>query len=156
VSSEAVRVVERIQETILALGDVVVALNDAEADQRVRRALMELAEPAFEVVMVGPTYVRQTIERSGADGFRDAWADWTSPFTSYQVEVEEMIDAGDRVVSLVGMRGKTRTGGVDVEATGAAVWTVVDGRLRRVEFHIDRESALREAGLDPQSSQPKL
>lgn len=155
-SSEAVRVVEQIQEALLTQEDVVVVLNDAVADQWIRRALTELAEPDFEVVMVGPKYVGQAIERSGADGFREAWTDWTSPFTSYHIDVEEMIDAGERVVSLVAMCGKTKTGGVDVEAAAAAVWTVVDGRLRRVEFHIDRESALRSAGLDPQSSQPKL
>jgi ketosteroid isomerase-like protein len=156
VSAEAVRVVDRIQEALLTTGDVVGALNDPEADQRVRRTLMELAEPDFRVVMVGPTYVSQNIERSGADGFREAWADWTTPFTSYHIDVEEMIDAGDRVVSLVGMRGTTKTGGVEVEASAAAVWTVVEGRLRRVEFHIDRQAALRAAGVDPQSSQPKL
>ncbi len=50
------------------------------------------------------------------------------------------------------MVGRTKTGGVEVEAPGAAVWTVVDGRVRRVEFHLDREAALRSAGLDPQSS----
>ena len=60
------------------------------------------------------------------------------------------------MVSLVRLCGKTKTGGVDVEAAAAAVWTVVDGRLDRVEFHLDREAALRAAGLDPQSSQPKL
>jgi ketosteroid isomerase-like protein len=51
------------------------------------------------------------------------------------------------VVSLVAMSGRTKTGGVDVEAAAAAVWTVVDGRLQRVEFHLDRESAIRAAGL---------
>ncbi len=145
---------ERIQDALLLTGDVVASLDDAEADQRVRRALMELAVPDFAVVMVGPAYVGQAVELTGADGFREAWADWTSPFSSYRINLEEMIDAGDRVVSLVAMSGKTKTGGVEVEAAGAAVWTVADGRLRRVEFHIDRESALRAAGLDPQSSQP--
>jgi ketosteroid isomerase-like protein len=147
VPSEAVRVVERIQEVLLTLEDVVVTLNDPEAGELVRRTLMELAEPDFEVVMVGPKYLGQTIELSGADGFREAWIDWTSPFSSYHIDVEEMIDAGDRVVSLVAMSGKTKTGGVDVEAAAAAVWTVVDGRLRRVEFHLDRDSAIRAAGL---------
>lgn len=146
-SSEAVRVVERIQEALLTLGDVVVALNDPEEDERLRRILTELAEPDFEVAMVGPAYVGQTIERSGVDGFREAWVDWTSPFSSYRIDLEEIIDAGDRVVSLVAMSGKTKTGGVEIEADAAAVWTVVDGRLRRVEFHIDRESARRSAGL---------
>ena len=148
--SEAVRVVERIQEVLLTLGDVVAGLNDPGADERVGRTLMELAEPDFQVVMVGPAYLGQTIEVSGLDGFREAWTDWTSPFSSYRVDIEELIDAGDRAVSLVSMSGKTKTGGVEVTAPGAAVWTVVDGRLRRVEFHLDREAALRAAGLSPE------
>jgi ketosteroid isomerase-like protein len=149
VPSEAVRVVERIQDA-LGMVDVVAAIDDDQRDARVRQTLMELAEPDFEVVMVGPAYAGATIEASGADGFREVWTDWTSPFESYRIDLERMIDAGDRVVSLVTMCGKTRTGGVEVEAPGAAVWTLADGRLRRVEFHLDREAALRAAGLTPE------
>jgi ketosteroid isomerase-like protein len=147
--SEVVHVVEQIQDA-LGMDDVVAAIDDDERDARVRQTLMELTEPDFEVVMVGPAYAGATIEASGADGFREVWTDWTSPFESYRIDLERMIDAGDRVVSLVTMCGKTRTGGVEVEAPGAAVWTVVDGRLRRVEFHLDREAALRAAGLSPE------
>jgi ketosteroid isomerase-like protein len=156
VSSEALRVVERIQNALLMTGDVVANLEDTEADRRIRRTLMELAVPDFAVVMVGPAYLGRTIELSGADGFREAWTDWTSPFSSYRVDLDDLIDAGDHVVSLVTMSGKTKTGGVEVNASGGAVWRIVEGRLHRVEFHLDRESALRAAGLDPQSSQPKL
>jgi ketosteroid isomerase-like protein len=130
---------------------VVTALDDAQADARVRRMFMELAEPDFEVVMVGPDYVSTQLEFNGLDGFRDAWRDWISPFEAYRIEVEEMIDAGDRVVSLVAMTGTTRTGGAEITAPGAAVWTVVDRWVRRGEFHIDRAAALRAAGLEPGS-----
>jgi ketosteroid isomerase-like protein len=147
VSAEALRIVEQIQST-LSMGDVVAALDDPEADQRIRQTLIELAEPDFKVVMVGPEYLGQTIEHSGADGFREAWTDWTGPFESYRIDLERLIDAGERVVSLVAMCGRTRTGGVDVRAPGAAVWTVVDGKLRRVEFHLDRQTALRVAGVE--------
>jgi ketosteroid isomerase-like protein len=129
------------------MDDVVAAIDDDQRDARVRRILMELADPDFEVVMVGPAYAGATIAASGADGFREAWRDWTSQFENYSIDLERVIDAGDRVVSLVIMRGKTRTGGVEVEAPGAAVWIVADGRLRRVEFHLDREAALRAAGV---------
>ncbi|HEX3262062.1 MAG TPA: nuclear transport factor 2 family protein [Solirubrobacterales bacterium] len=149
-SAEAVRVVEEIQ-TALTAQDVVSALDDAQADARARRMFMELAEPDFEVVMVGPDYVSTQLEFNGLDGFRDAWRDWTSPFEAYRIEVEETIDGGDRVVSLVAMTGTTRTGGAEIKAPGAAVWTVVDGRVRRVEFHINRATALRAAGLGPGS-----
>src|SRR4051794_24016215 len=146
-SADAVRIVEQIQEA-LGMDDVVAAIDDAEADARVRRALMNLAEPNFEVVMVGPAYLGATAETYGAEGFREVWLDWTSAFESYRIDLERTIDAGERVVSLVTMCGKTKTGGVEVEAPGAAVWTVVDGRLQRVEFHLDQEAALRAAGLE--------
>lgn len=145
-SAEVVRVVEQIQNA-LGMDDVVAAIDDDQREARVRQTLMELAEPDFEVVMVGPAYLGATIETSGADGFREAWTDWTSPFESYRIDLERMIDTGDQVVSLVTMCGRTRTGGVEVEAPGAAVWTVVDGRLHRVEFHLDRQVAMRAAGV---------
>jgi hypothetical protein len=89
-------------------------------------------------------------EYRGLDGFAEAWRDWTSPFESYRIEVEEMIDAGEKVVSVVAMTGRTRTGGAEISAPGAAVWTVVDGRLRNVEFHLDPDLARRAAGLTPE------
>jgi len=51
------------------------------------------------------------------------------------------------VVSLVRQTGRTKTGGVEIEAAAAAVWTIRDGKLTRVEFHLDQEAALRAAGL---------
>jgi ketosteroid isomerase-like protein len=149
VSAENVRVVEQIQ-AILTEKDVVAALEDT-TDQRVRRLFMAHAEPEFEVVMVGPQYVSARLEYKGLDGFTEAWRDWTSPFDRYEIEVEEMFDAGDRVVSLVAMRGRTRTGGAEIPAPAAAVWTLADGRVRRVEFHLERDAALRAAGIDPES-----
>ena len=134
------------------MGDVVAGLDDDEATLRVGEVFAELAEPGFEVVMMGPAYMSRVIEGSGLEGFREAWLEWTSAFESYRIDLERMIDAGDRVVSLVTMVGRTKTGGVEVEAPGAAVWTVVKGRVQRAEFHLDREAALRSAGLDPQSS----
>jgi ketosteroid isomerase-like protein len=145
VSAEAVRVVEEIQQALTA-SDVVTALED-DADQRIPRLFMELAEPDFEVSMVGPGYSSARLDYTGLEGLVAAWTDWTSAFESYRIEVEEMIDAGDRVVSLVAMTGKVRGGG-EIAAPGAAVWTVVDGRVRRVEFHLDRDSALGAAGLE--------
>jgi ketosteroid isomerase-like protein len=146
VSAEAVRVVEKIQQA-LTVDDVVAALDD-DTDQRIPRLFTELAEPDFEVSMVGPGYSSARLDFTGLDGFQAAWRDWTSAFESYRIEVEEMIDAGEQVVSFVAMTGKVRGGG-EIAAPGAAVWTVIDGRVRRVEFHLERDAALRAAGLKP-------
>jgi ketosteroid isomerase-like protein len=148
VSAEAIRVVEQIQGLITE-EDVVATLEDEEAGKRIRARLATLAAPDFETVMVGPDYQQARFEFEGPDGFREAWLDWTSAFESYAIEIEEMIEAGDRVVSLVAMSGTTKTGGAEIPSPGAAVWTVVDGRVRRVEFHLDRDVALRAAGLEP-------
>jgi len=146
VSAENVRVVEEIQTAITGV-DVVAALDSEEAGLRIRQLFMDLADPDLGIAMVGPGYTSGRLEYTGLDGFAEAWRDWTSPFESYRIEIEEMIDAGERVVSLVAMSGKTRTGGAEITAPGAAVWTVVDNRVRSVEFHIDRDVALRAAGL---------
>ncbi len=147
-SAENVRVIEEIQ-TAITDEDVVAALDSEEADLRIRRLFMDLAEPDFATAMVGPAYMSgRRLEYTGFEGFTEAWRDWTSPFESYQIDIEQMIDAGEQVVTLVAMSGKTRTGGAEITAPGAAVWTVVDGRVRKVEFHIDRAVALRAAGLE--------
>jgi ketosteroid isomerase-like protein len=146
VSAEAVRVVERIQQ-VLTAEDVVSALND-DSDQTVPRLFMELAHPDFEVSMVGPEYAPATLDYTGVDGFVAAWRDWTSAYESFRIEVDEIVDAGDNVVSLVRQTGIPKGAHAEIETAGAAVWMIRNGRLRRVEFHLDRDAALRAAGLE--------
>jgi ketosteroid isomerase-like protein len=147
VSAEGVRVVEQIQDALMA-DDVVAALEDT-TDQRIPRLFMEYAEPEFETVMVGPEYAPARLEYRGLDGFVEGWREWTHAFATFQIELDDMIDAGDSVVSLVRQIATMDVGGPEIETEGAAVWMMRDGRLRRVEFHLDRDAALRAAGLRP-------
>jgi len=139
--------VEEIQQALTG-DDIVAALND-DSDQTVPRLFMELAEPQFEVVMLGPGYSSARLDYVGLDGFVAAWRNWTSAYESFRIEVEEMIDAGEVVVSLVRQIGVPQGAGAEIETRAAAVWTVADGRVRRVEFHLDPDTALRAAGIDP-------
>jgi ketosteroid isomerase-like protein len=155
-STEAVRIVGELQ-SVLAGKDIVAALGNADEDRRVRDVLATLATPDFEVLMIGPEYLPTQQQRSGPDGFAEVWDDWTSPFDEFRIEIDEVIDAGSgRVVTMVRQIGKTKTGGVEVETAAAAVWTIRNRKLARVEFHLDRDSALRAAGLDPRSSSEGL
>jgi uncharacterized protein len=149
VSAENVRVVEEIQQALTG-NDIVAALDD-DSDQTVARLFMELAEPEFEVVMLGPGYSPARLEYVGLEGFVAAWKDWTGAYDSFRIEVDEMIDAGDKVVSLVRQTGIPKGAHGEIETQGAAVWTVFEGRVSRVEFHLDHESGLRAAGIDPAS-----
>jgi ketosteroid isomerase-like protein len=85
----------------------------------------------------------------GAQGFVAGWSDWLEPWESYEIEAEEFIDADDQVVVFARVRARTRRDKVEVEHSPAAVWTVRDGLVRRIEFYLERASALRAAGLEP-------
>lgn len=83
----------------------------------------------------------------GVDGFAAGWRDWLEPWESYEIRAEEFLDAGDRVVAFVHVRGRTRRNGVVVEHAPAAVWTVLDGKVSAIEFYLDRTEAPKAVGL---------
>ena len=114
-------------------GELVNALNPT--------ALAPDAGIAFMTPAVGATEYR------GLEGFLEGWSDWMAPWASYEVDVEEYRDAGDRVVVLVTLRGQTLHDRVEIEQPGAAVFTVATGKIVRVEFHLDQREALEGAGL---------
>ncbi len=69
-----------------------------------------------------------------------------------RIEIEQVEEIGDNVLTFVIQTGTTRHG-VEVAQPSAAVWKFRDGLLTRVEFHLDREKAMRSAA-EPLSSDP--
>jgi ketosteroid isomerase-like protein len=59
----------------------------------------------------------------------------------------EMIDAGDQVVRVGGVRARGSGSGAEVEAQGAQVWTFRDGRPISVQLYQSRAEALEATGL---------
>jgi ketosteroid isomerase-like protein len=111
---------------------------------------LEVAADDLECVMVAPEYAgpRGRLTYSGPEGFVQAWREWVAAYERYTIELEEITE-GDpgQVFILARQRGTTRTGGVEVSEPAGAVWTVRDGKLVRMEFHLDPETARRAAGL---------
>jgi ketosteroid isomerase-like protein len=103
------------------------------------------AAPDLEVAFATPA--GPMTEFRGLDGFIQGWSDWMIPWASYQVDIKDMLDAGDRVVALVTLSGQTLHDAVRIEQPGAGVFTVTGGRIVRVEFHLDQREALESAGL---------
>jgi ketosteroid isomerase-like protein len=87
-----------------------------------------------------------TTEFEGREGLMSTWADWLETFTRVTLEMEAIEEVGDNVITFVNQVGTTRHG-VEVEQPSAAVWKFRDGKLTRVEFHLDRERARESAGL---------
>jgi hypothetical protein len=67
-------------------------------------------------------------------------------------ELEEMLETDRHVVLLVDQVAVTRSHGVEISQPSAMVFEFADGRVTRLEFHLDRESALRVAGMKPDAA----
>jgi ketosteroid isomerase-like protein len=84
----------------------------------------------------------------GHAGLRKFFRDYYETWDELEDTIEELIDAGDRVVSVVTTRARGRSSGIDVEWKGhAAVWTIRDGRIAQVTWFSDRDQALEAVGL---------
>jgi len=83
----------------------------------------------------------------GPQGLIDGWRDFLEGYERYVVELEDLLDAGDQVVALVRVKAMTARDGVEVEHQPAAVWTIGHKKVVGLTFHLDREQALKAAGL---------
>jgi ketosteroid isomerase-like protein len=73
---------------------------------------------------------------------RDGWID-----LAYELlEVDEVPD--DRVVALVRVSGRGRQSGVPIVFHFFALYTIRDGKVRKIEFFRHRADALQAAGLE--------
>jgi len=84
----------------------------------------------------------------GTEGAREFLADWTAAWEDWELEVEDYVDAGERVVTIVRQRGRSKTSGVPVEMRFGQVWTFQDGKQIRMQMYASPEEALEAAGLD--------
>jgi ketosteroid isomerase-like protein len=75
------------------------------------------------------------------DELRKVWEEW-------RMTPERFIDAGDRVVSIERVRGRGRGSGVELDIRSATIWTLLDGRVTRVEGALDPEEALKAVALE--------
>jgi ketosteroid isomerase-like protein len=126
--------------------DLVAMLADDPETSPIGRAIREIAHPDLETVMVAPA--GDPAIRNGVAGYVALWTDWVGAFDRFVLEeVDEPQVNGEVVVNFVRQRGKLAGSEAEVTADGAGVWFFRDGRLARIEFHLDREAALRAAGL---------
>lgn len=83
----------------------------------------------------------------GHEGIRRAFREYYEAWENIEENYEELIDAGDRVVSVVTSRARGRTSGVGVERRHHGVWMIRDGKVVRVAWFSTREEALEVVGL---------
>jgi ketosteroid isomerase-like protein len=84
----------------------------------------------------------------GHDGLRRLGALWTDNFDDYRIEIERLVDAGDRVVALVHHAGTAKGSGMEISQPLGFVFDVREGRFTRVATYSKWDEALAAAGVD--------
>ena|SRR5687767_3302976 len=124
--------------------DILPLIRDDEGFARMREALSPFLADDFHGTIVFPSVAHPF---AGLEGFREAWLDWLEPWATYRTTIEELIDAGDRVVAVVRDYGRREGMDEEVELIGAAIWTIREGKAARYDGYADRAEALKAAGL---------
>ena len=83
----------------------------------------------------------------GHDGLRSFFREWHEAWEGIEYDYDELIDAGERVISVVTRHGRGRASGAEVEWPLALVWTIRKGKVIRVVWFPTRADALEAAGL---------
>jgi ketosteroid isomerase-like protein len=84
----------------------------------------------------------------GVEGTLSFLRNWTAAWDDWELEVDALHDAGDRVVAVMRQRGRSKATGMPVEMSFAMVWTLRDGKQARMEMYSDPGKALNAVGLE--------
>jgi ketosteroid isomerase-like protein len=98
----------------------------------------------WDVPMLSP----ESLSQGGHAGVADFLRRWVGTWADYSFTVDEIRELPDgRVAMLFTERGAGRSSGVPGVFRAVGFWTVKDGKATAYEAFLDREEALREAGL---------
>ena len=143
-SSENVELVRSLQ--LDSDVDVATLVKDDAAAERLRATVGSRFHPTVQCTMRLPGM--SPVAYSGLDGLRLAWRDWLMQWASYRVEVEDVIDRGERVVVVLRGYGRPGPGAPEITRRGATIWTLRDRRVSSVDFNVPYGEAVAEVGAE--------
>jgi ketosteroid isomerase-like protein len=123
--------------------DLVLRIHDSDARGDYEQALSFFAPD----VELDATHMPDGQVFRGLAEVRGHIAEWRASWRDFREQVEEVRDAGDRVVIFYCDGGIGRASGIETEIRYASVWEVRDGRVARMKNFLDRSEALLHAGL---------
>ena len=130
--------------------EIVRSVFDAVARRDVERVL-SLYDPEVEVRFAPGTLMDRLGQAGGfygVEGLRRFDRELRQAFEDFETNCEELIDAGELVVSASRYRARGRGSGIEVDGPPQfGVWTIRDGRVTRVVWFDTRDEALEAAGL---------
>ena len=134
------------QENVEIVRRLFAAFQSVDVGNFERRfeGVRDIFDPEVEWVAASHSLLA-TEEYRGFDGVRRFWTQFLSAWDEYRVEVEELIDAGDQVVAVMRLSG--RTDELEVDEVRSSLLTLRDGRIVRIEPFASRDDAFEAAGL---------
>lgn len=98
-----------------------------------------------EIEWVNPPDAVERGTRKGIEEFTTAVSAVGDTFEGVGVDIDEILDAGDRVVVLATLHGRGRGSGADVERRQGYVWTLRGGKVTRFQWFNSFDDALKAA-----------
>ena len=109
---------------------------------------LEAALAVFDPDVVFDVSIRPEGEvYHGPQGVADAMRTWTGTWEGFRMEVEELIEAGEHVVSVEHQSGRGRGSGLPLSETYFTVWELEAGKVTRITWLRSRAEALKAAGI---------
>jgi len=84
----------------------------------------------------------------GYEGMTEFLSEWIGAWEDWELELRDVIDAGDEVVAICKQHGRSKASGLEVDMTFAQVWTVRDGKMAYQRMYADVGEALASAGAE--------
>ena len=131
-SEENVEIVRRVFDSI----------NRADID-----GALEAAADDFEMDWSNSIGPAKGIYR-GKEEVRKVWTSFVEAFDVFRWDAEEIIEVDEsRVIAVNHVRMRGRGSGIEVDAVGAQLWTISEGKGRSIKLYQSKADALEAAGL---------
>ncbi len=107
---------------------------------------IDLGLVADEVVYVNPPEAIEPGIRHGPEGWRTAMRGVGGSFEVLGIDLERVVETGDRAAALVNFRIRGRASGADASREQGMVFTVRDGKIVRFEWWPNHRDTLAAVG----------
>jgi ketosteroid isomerase-like protein len=128
-------------ENVEAVRDAATAFASGDLDRAA-----EVLAPEVELIPPAEDPDVKDVYR-GAEGAREWLDNWLEAWEDFEFRLDDVIDAGDRVVVIFSQRGRGKTSGVEISNQLAAVATLSGGKVVRGALYLDIDEALGIAGV---------
>jgi len=111
-------------------------------------AVLEELDPGIEMQLALPAmFGGEATAFRGHDECRDHLRDLDEAFAEFQIEIREIRDLGERLVTIGHLRGRGRVSGAEFESPIGYVVDFKNGKAVRYRDYFDADEALEAAGL---------